>query len=76
MKVHLLIDDFSGVGEAESAAEKHRAVAEKLTSAGHEISPHAVKKWRERDSIPAEWLVRMLKIGQRGSRDFDLKNYI
>lgn len=76
MNISRLIDDFSGLSEAETAAEKHRAVASKLAEAGHTISPNGVKKWVERDSIPGEWLVRILVAGQKNKQPIDVKNYV
>ena len=76
MNVERLIDDFCGIPSGESAANKHRAAAEKLASAGHEISPDGIKKWRERDSIPADWLVRILKVSQKSGHQLDLAHYI
>ena len=76
MNVERLIDNFSGAPEGESAALKHRVVAGKLAAAGHVITPEAVKKWRERDSIPAEWIVRMLQVSQKEGHALDLADYI
>ena len=76
MDIERLIDYFCGAPPGERPATKHRATAMKLAAAGHEISPHAVKKWRERDSIPADWLVRMLQVSQKEGQALDLANYI
>ena len=76
MNIERLIDDFSGAPVGESAASKHRAAAEKLAAAGHEITPAGVKKWLERESIPADWIVRMLQVSQKDGRKLDLANYI
>ncbi|API60583.1 hypothetical protein BSL82_15870 [Tardibacter chloracetimidivorans] len=76
MNLDKLLIDATGLNEASSARQRHHALQQMLAEDGHSISAKGVGKWFERESLPATWLVNILKSAQRRGRRVDLKNYI
>jgi len=76
MDVPALITAVCDISPSESANQKHHAVSRMLSSDGFPISAGGVKKWATRNSIPGDWLIRLVLSGQKRGRQIDLKNFI
>ena len=48
----------------------------RLTAMGHEISIKTIEKWMERDSIPTQRLIVLMKLAKQEGRNLNLQEYI
>lgn len=78
MQAQKLIRDASGIAHeaASRVAQVERLSA--LLSAyfpGESIGVKAIEKWRERESIPSKWLMRILRVAESEGRPLDIGAY-
>lgn len=76
MQIAKFIGDASGVSEQESSRQKFIALSTMLEEDGNAASPEMVKKWAERQSIPAGWMVKILKAAGKRERHLNVTDYI
>jgi hypothetical protein len=48
----------------------------RLTAIGHPISVKTIEKWMERDSIPTQRLIVLMKLANKEGRTLNLQDYI
>lgn len=48
----------------------------RLTAIGHDISVKTIEKWMERDSIPTQRLIVLMKLAKTEGRTLNLQDFI